>query len=206
VNCYSGQMGQVFMNLISNAIDALLDHESSLAAAKGPQPYPSVGDWEPCITLTTALRTTWPEDAPAPAVPGPWVSITIRDNGPGIPAEIQSRIFDDFFTTKPVGQGTGLGLPISRQIVTEKHQGQIILRSPALSGSTVSTQGTEFEVLLPLTPSAPEVAPTLPSAGLADKNGPASLDKNLEKDKVKGDWQWCDGAAGAMSEARVLTY
>jgi two-component system NtrC family sensor kinase len=71
VNCYSGQMGQVFMNLISNAIDALLDHESSLAAAKGPQPYPSVGDWEPCITLTTALRTTWPEDAPAPRRPRP---------------------------------------------------------------------------------------------------------------------------------------
>ena len=207
VNCYSGQMGQVFMNLISNAIDALLDHESSLAAERGAQPYPSAGGWEPCITLTTALRTTWPEDAPAPpAQPGPWASITIRDNGPGIPADIQSRIFDDFFTTKPVGQGTGLGLPISQQIVAEKHQGQMILRSPAPAGPTASMPGTEFEVLLPLTPSAPAVAPSLPAPERVSKNSRSSLNKNPEKDKVKGDWQWCDGAAGAMADARVLAY
>jgi hypothetical protein len=141
-----------------------------------------------------------------PAVPGPWVSITIRDNGPGIPAEIQSRIFDDFFTTKPVGQGTGLGLPISQQIVAEKHQGQMILRSPAPVGSTASMPGTEFEVLLPLTPSAPAVALSLPAPEQVGKNDRSRLNKNPEKDKVKGDWQWCDGAAGAMADVRVLAY
>ena len=54
--------------------------------------------------------------------------IEIRDNGPGIPKEIQRRIFDAFFTTKPVGKGTGLGLDIVQRIV-EKHGGELDLES-----------------------------------------------------------------------------
>lgn len=148
VDCYSGQMGQVFMNLISNAIDALLEYEATQTPPEEGRSRP----WEPCLTVITGLRNRWPVDAPEPAAQaGPWVSVRIRDNGPGIPPEIQQRIFEDFFTTKPAGQGTGLGLPISLQIVVEKHQGQMILRSPC-PGAEQPLNGTEFEVLLPITP------------------------------------------------------
>jgi signal transduction histidine kinase len=71
-----------------------------------------------------------------------WIVVEIEDNGPGIPQEIQSRIFDAFFTTKPPGKGTGLGLNISYNIVVYKHQGDL---------KVVSQPGkTCFEVWLPL--------------------------------------------------------
>jgi two-component system NtrC family sensor kinase len=162
---FGGQIGQVFMNIISNAIDALLEHEAARAKATDTRgdreqpllpPIQSEG-WKPCITLTTSYCDRLPTDViddrqeRAPA-PGAWVSIRIRDNGPGIPPAIQRHVFDDFFTTKPPGDGTGLGLPITRQIVTEKHGGHLILRSPIVAADNTtdrSTPGTEFEVLLP---------------------------------------------------------
>lgn len=69
--------------------------------------------------------------------------IRIGDNGSGIPEEIQPRILDPFFTTKPVGKGTGMGMSISYQIITEKHGGQ-------LSFTSQINQGTEFVIDLPL--------------------------------------------------------
>lgn len=161
IPCFSGQIGQVFMNLISNAIDALLEYDAKLAqrgdlvhAHQATLPLTEESAWEPCITIKTALRDRLPEDvAPSPysaPVCESWVSVSIQDNGPGIPLEIQSKIFDDFFTTKAVGEGTGLGLPITRQIVTEKHGGHLILRSPCLfPHPDQSGHGTEFEILLP---------------------------------------------------------
>ncbi len=71
----------------------------------------------------------------------PWVVVEIEDNGPGIPQEIQSKIFDPFFTTKGPGKGTGLGLNISRNLVVQKHHGQMSVRSEP--GSTC------FSVRLP---------------------------------------------------------
>ena len=71
-----------------------------------------------------------------------WVIVEIEDNGPGIPPEVQSRVFDAFFTTKPPGQGTGMGLDISYNIVVQKHRGDIKLFSEP--GKTV------FQVSLPL--------------------------------------------------------
>ncbi len=60
---------------------------------------------------------------------GDWIVVEIEDNGPGIPAENQSRIFDPFFTTKAPGEGTGLGLDISYNIVVNKHKGDLSLTS-----------------------------------------------------------------------------
>jgi signal transduction histidine kinase len=72
-----------------------------------------------------------------------WAAVEIEDDGPGIPAELQSRIFDPFFTTKAQGKGTGLGLSTSYSIITEKHHGKVELESrPGL---------TRFTVRLPLT-------------------------------------------------------
>ncbi|TFB13256.1 GHKL domain-containing protein [Candidatus Marinimicrobia bacterium MT.SAG.4] len=72
----------------------------------------------------------------------PWVIIEIKDTGPGIPEEIQSKIFDPFFTTKSPGEGTGLGLNISHNIIVQKHKGEIAVYSRP--GETC------FEVKLPL--------------------------------------------------------
>jgi signal transduction histidine kinase len=71
-----------------------------------------------------------------------WVIVEIEDNGPGIPEEIIPNLFDPFFTTKAPGEGTGLGLNISRNIVVQKHQGRISVHS--------RPGKTRFEVRLPL--------------------------------------------------------
>jgi predicted CoA-binding protein/signal transduction histidine kinase len=83
----------------------------------------------PQITLKTELRDDW-------------VVVEVQDNGPGMPPEIQARVFDAFFTTKPPGKGTGMGLDISYNIVAHKHRGNI---------SAVSRPGfTCFQVTLPV--------------------------------------------------------
>jgi signal transduction histidine kinase len=60
---------------------------------------------------------------------GNWLVVEITDNGSGIPDEIQAQIFDPFFTTKPPGSGAGLGLNISHNIITQKHEGIITVDS-----------------------------------------------------------------------------
>jgi signal transduction histidine kinase len=70
------------------------------------------------------------------------VVVEVNDNGPGIPPEIQGRVFDQFFTTKGPGKGTGLGLDISYRIVVDKHRGDIRLTS--------RPGATRFEVWLPV--------------------------------------------------------
>lgn len=83
-------------------------------------------------TLTVRTRLQEPDG----------VRVEIADTGPGIPAEIQDRVFDAFFTTKPAGEGTGLGLDISQRIIEVKHNGQI--------GFDSSSEGTRFWVWLPI--------------------------------------------------------
>jgi PAS domain S-box-containing protein len=125
VECYAGQLNQVFMNILSNAIDAL---EDVVAAERIT--FPASG-FVPIITIRTQKLE---QD---------WVEIAIADNGFGIPENIQTRLFDPFFTTKPVGKGTGMGLSISYQIVTEKHGGRLCCQStPGV--------GTEFQIQIPL--------------------------------------------------------
>lgn len=147
VNCHFGQISQVFMNIIGNAIDALLEKTRHLSNSKQPNLL-STPSWTPNITISTSISL----DADSHQPPDPsisaqncdrWISIVIADNGFGISKEIQSRIFETFFTTKPVGEGTGLGLPISHQLVVEKHGGKINLNSQ-------EGVGTEFQILLPL--------------------------------------------------------
>ena len=162
VKCYSGQLSQVFMNIVSNAIDALeevkgekgfvraITIETELIESSDGDCVNSeliqnyvLGDRQNSKMRSSASQNG---DFSPEAEQNPnnaWIAIRIADNGPGIPPEIQRRIFDTFFTTKPAGKGTGLGLAITHQIVTEKHKGKLNLHS------TPGT-GTEFEILLPL--------------------------------------------------------
>lgn len=125
IECYPGQLNQVFMNLLVNAIDALEDKFCKQKVSKSNQSS------SPKITITTELITQQKV-----------VKITIADNADGITEAVQNRIFDPFFTTKEVGKGTGLGLAISYKIITEKHQGQLDCISRL-------DQGTEFIITLP---------------------------------------------------------
>lgn len=125
VECYAGQLNQVFMNILSNAIDALLEEENRQFDGLHPV------EIESRIEIETHLSTD-----------GEQVAIQIRDNGSGIDPAHQARLFDPFFTTKEIGKGTGLGLAISYQIVTEKHGGQL------LCTSTLG-EGTEFTIQIP---------------------------------------------------------
>ena len=156
VNGFSDRVIQVFMNLISNALDALVDLKShpellrqrdqfllkdEASLKQGNVQTESEITWQPQVMLTSAIAEIDNRN---------WISIKVADNGLGIPKEIQDRIFDNFFTTKGQGKGTGLGLAICYQIVTQQHQGKIVLRSPYLNNKGDVTVGTEFEVLLPI--------------------------------------------------------
>ena len=125
VKCYSGQLNQVFMNIISNSIDALDDYNSKLSYEEKKKNYSN-------ILITTEFDPNSDK-----------VSISFKDNGPGIPGDVLKSIFEQFFTTKSVGKGTGLGLSISKQIVEEKHQGKLICNSSL-------GEGTEFTIELPV--------------------------------------------------------
>jgi two-component system, NtrC family, sensor kinase len=102
IECYSGQLNQVFLNLLNNAIDSVSTQY--------------VGEQGEVKIQTQLLNNNR-------------ISIKISDNGLGIPQKIKSQLFDPFFTTKPVGQGTGLGLFICHQIVVNKHGGNLYCHS-----------------------------------------------------------------------------
>ncbi|ACC81705.1 PAS domain-containing sensor histidine kinase [Nostoc punctiforme] len=127
VECYAGQLNQVFMNILSNAIDALEERvESGGKADKKNNQCPI-----PIITICTQLQE--PNQ----------VIIRIADNGLGIPENVKKQLFNPFFTTKPIGKGTGMGLAISYQIITERHGGSVeCISQPG--------QGAEFVIKIPL--------------------------------------------------------
>ena len=131
IKCFSGQLNQVFMNLITNAIDALEASNQGLR-------FEQIATRPNCITIRTAVNEATNT-----------VLIDIQDNGVGMTEAVQQRAFDHLFTTKPIGQGTGLGLFIVRQIVEEKHGGRI-------SCESVPGQATKFVVELPVLRQASE--------------------------------------------------
>ncbi|MEA5598656.1 ATP-binding protein, partial [Rivularia sp. UHCC 0363] len=125
IECYSGQLNQVFMNLLANAIDAL--EESNVGKT-----FEQLEANPNQITISTSL--TADEN---------FAVIKIADNGLGISEEIQQRIFENLFTTKAVGKGTGLGLSIAREIIVEKHEGNLTFNSEI-------GKGTEFAIAIPV--------------------------------------------------------
>ncbi|MBC6471783.1 MAG: hypothetical protein GDA48_02300 [Hormoscilla sp. GM102CHS1] len=124
VECYPGQLNQVFMNILINAIEALSaeEKESSEISQR---------------TRIIIIRTQHNEQKAV---------VRIIDNGPGMSPEVRNRLFNPFFTTKPVGKGTGLGLSIGYQIVVEKHGG--VLQCFSEPG-----KGAEFVIEIPLSQS-----------------------------------------------------
>ncbi|MGK7911025.1 MAG: sensor histidine kinase [Synechococcus sp.] len=112
---YGSELNQVWTNLLDNAIDALND-----GIPDGSKPK---------ISIRTCLKNNC-------------LRVQVVDNGPGIPPDVKERILDPFFTTKPMGKGTGLGLDVVRRIVENRHGGSLLIES--VPGKTC------FEVLLPL--------------------------------------------------------
>ncbi|MEM9771866.1 MAG: ATP-binding protein [Cyanobacteria bacterium P01_D01_bin.73] len=131
VICHPGLLNQVFMNLLSNAIDALEEY----SARRSPEERKS----NPGIIEISTKHCS--ESNPSSVV------IEIQDNGPGIKDGAGLKLFDPFFTTKPVGKGTGLGLSISYRIITDQHRGKLNYRSAPGEGTTfvieIPTLGTE---------------------------------------------------------------
>ena len=117
VNIIPQDIGRVLLNLFNNAFYAVSEKKKL-----NPQ------DYDPFVGLTTQRLDHK-------------IEISVKDNGPGIPQKIKNKIFQPFFTTRPAGQGTGLGLSLSYDIV-KAHGGEITVNS-------VEKQGTEFFVRLP---------------------------------------------------------
>ena len=113
-------LGRVFLNIVNNAMYAVHEHSQS-SKNQG---------FEPTVTVETRR-----DDHS--------IVVRISDNGSGIPEEIQSKIFEPFFTTKPTGAGTGLGLSLAYEIVTDGHGG-------ALEVESELGEGTTFVITLPV--------------------------------------------------------
>ena len=112
-------LSRAVLNLMNNACFAV--HHRALSEGD---------DYQPTISITTAMA----DDQ---------LIITIADNGEGMNDEVKERLYENFFTTKPIGQGTGLGMGITRDIVEQKHHGQ-------LSFESTLGVGTTFTITIPI--------------------------------------------------------
>jgi two-component system NtrC family sensor kinase len=119
VNMVPQDVGRVLLNLFNNAFYAV------------QQKHKELGDtFKPVVKVTTALK-------------GKFLEITVTDNGTGMPDEIKEKILQPFFTTKPTGEGTGLGLSLSYDIIVKGHGGKIDIASK-------EGEGSEFIIKLPV--------------------------------------------------------
>ncbi len=119
-------IGRVLLNLINNAFYAVAERSRSTVGA----PLPGAQSYVPTVTISTQKIDNQ-------------ILIMVQDNGPGIPDAIKDKIFQPFFTTKPTGQGTGLGLSLAYDIVTKGHGG-------TLTVSSIPRAETTFEIQLPI--------------------------------------------------------
>jgi signal transduction histidine kinase len=154
VQCYPGQLNQVFMNILVNAIYAIHEKENSNNADKNSNK--SATCLEKSFNFTASLPSFYQSKYSTPTIristeliDGDLVGIRIYDSGPGMTEDVRKRLFDPFFTTKPVGQGTGLGLSISYEIVVNQHGGKLqCISEPG--------KGTEFAIEIPIQQSPPQ--------------------------------------------------
>jgi signal transduction histidine kinase len=137
IECFPQDLMRVFLNLIANGMYAA--HERSTLDETGD-------DFVPTIWLTTRAS-------------GDKVEIEVRDNGAGIAAEVRDKIFMPFFTTKPAGEGTGLGLSLSYDIVVKEHGGEM----------AVDSQPGEFTAFRVTLPRVLATSATEPSSADAQK-------------------------------------
>ncbi len=114
INGLKDELGQVLLNLIVNAAHAIEDNKER-------------GDTNGVIRVTTRLD-------------GDWAEIQVEDNGCGIPEDLRQKIFEPFFTTKDVGRGSGQGLAIVYNVVTDKHHGKLSVQSEAGKGTVLSVR------------------------------------------------------------------
>jgi len=124
-------IGRVLLNLINNAFYACAERSRSALSETGNN-LPGMDDsqpYNPTVTVSTKYL-------------GDQIEISVKDNGGGIPDEIKDKIFQPFFTTKPSGQGTGLGLSLSFDIV-KAHGGDLRLK-------TIRGEGSNFMIILPV--------------------------------------------------------
>jgi signal transduction histidine kinase len=121
VEVFPQEITRVFLNLIANGFYAVTKRKTENG---------SLG-FDPVVSATTKNL-------------GDTVEIRIRDNGTGIPAEVKEKMFNPFFTTKPAGEGTGLGLSMSHDIIVKQHGGTIDVE-------TEPGKFTEFRIVLPRT-------------------------------------------------------
>ena len=131
INVVPQDIGRVILNLINNAFYAVSEKKKQ----QSPEPPKGGVMYEPTVTLaTTSIQ---------PPLGGRSIQIKVSDNGGGIPPKVLDKIFQPFFTTKPTGQGTGLGLSLSYDIITKGHGGE-------LKVETKEGEGSEFIIQLPV--------------------------------------------------------
>lgn len=116
INVVPQDVGRVLLNLFTNAFYAVRQKQKTAGA-----------DFKPMLEVTTSFNA---ED----------VIIKVKDNGTGIPDEIKDKIMQPFFTTKPTGEGTGLGLSLSYDIIVKGHGGKIDIESAEGEGSTFTIE------------------------------------------------------------------
>jgi two-component system, NtrC family, sensor kinase len=118
-NMVPQDIGRVLLNLFNNAFYAIKEKQKTAGA-----------DFKPSVEVTTQVK-------------GKTLEVIVKDNGMGIPDDIKQKILQPFFTTKPTGEGTGLGLSLSYDIVVKAHSGKIDVKSK-------QGEGSEFKISIPI--------------------------------------------------------
>ena len=134
INIIPQDIGRVILNLITNAFYAVTEKKKNLSSVEEGTEHSNTV-YEPTVTVITKKLTSTSSE-------GARVEIIVKDNGNGIPQKVLDKIFQPFFTTKPTGEGTGLGLSMSYDIITKGHGGQLTVK-------TNEGEGSQFIITLP---------------------------------------------------------